>query len=146
MSQINRGTLPPNSQRNGVNILLLSDNFPGNRFLPKITEKAKEMGHTLALLETQPLKLLPEEERFAYVIDKASGVDVVLPRSKKEPSLLALEVLENLGLPTLNPSFAIRTAKDQLKTLFTFDRYNLPVPKTGFITKKNETFNQLAIS
>ncbi len=135
MFQINRGTLPPNSQRNGANMALFTN-------LPKIHEgligASRKFGHSIDLIIPKELqKLSPEglAETLYRIRDRA---DVIIPYNKKPFSFSLLKILESWGVPSLNPSEAISRTSCKLKTLKLLDDNNLPIPKTSFLTKETE--------
>ncbi len=133
MFQINRGALPPSSQRSGANILLLT-NAPEKHI--DLTSAGKQLGHHIHVVVPKSLKLLSPiqlEHRLSEIRDMA---EVVIPYSKKPFSLKILKKLEERKMPSLNSSGAIIQASNQLKTLKAFSKAGIPIPKTAIITNK----------
>jgi ribosomal protein S6--L-glutamate ligase len=131
MFQINRGALPPSSQRNGAKIVVFS-----SRKLKPFFNAGNKLGHEMIHFNPKGLT----ENKAASEIEKLlnKNPEVIIPRGVKG-AFSILDFLEFFNLPSVNPSKAIQTARDQLETLKVLDMNGLPIPKTGFITTGAET-------
>ncbi|MFN9690974.1 MAG: RimK family alpha-L-glutamate ligase [Vampirovibrionales bacterium] len=142
MFPINRGALPPSSQRSGANILLLTEKANKLTFFE---EPTKRLGHSLLTIPFR--KIRPDNSSlFEALVERLQNTcDVVIGRSKKKSSLKLLGRLEDLGLPSLNPRRSIELAANQLETLKVLDRNGLPIPKTGYITTGVESLGDILV-
>jgi ribosomal protein S6--L-glutamate ligase len=126
MSQINRGALPPSSQRNVAKIVVFS-----NRKLQPFIRAGENLGHEMIHFNPKGLTKDEAASKIEKLLKK--NPEVIIPRGVKD-AFKILSLLESIGLPSLNPGKAIQIARDQLETLKVLDINGLPIPKTGFIT------------
>ncbi|MFG0247753.1 MAG: 30S ribosomal protein S6--L-glutamate ligase [Phycisphaeraceae bacterium JB051] len=123
-----------------MKIAILTRN-PRGYSVRRFKQAAKERGHTAQSLDPLKFALHVESDHPAMSYKgKAVGTyHAVIPRVGASIGLYGTAVVrqfEQMGVYTLNPSHAISTARDKLRSLQIFSRHTIGMPPSAFVHDK----------
>jgi ribosomal protein S6--L-glutamate ligase len=116
---------------------------PANYSSTRLKEAAAARGHKITALNTLSLAIQidsdgPSMVRHSKVL---SQYDAVIPRIGSSITFYGTAVVrhfEQMGVFTLNPSHAISTSRDKLRSLQILSRYKLGMPSTAFVRDRKD--------
>ncbi len=116
---------------------------PKNYTTTRLRECARARGHNVKVLDTLRFAIHIEDgsPNLTYLGKELSNYDAVIPRIGSSVTFYGTAVLrqfEQGGTFTLNPSHAILTSRDKLRTLQNLCRRDIGVPETAFVRARKD--------
>ncbi len=116
---------------------------PRNYSSLRLKEAAEKRGHKVVALNTLSLAIQIDSHGPSLVRKgkELSEYDAVIPRIGSSITFYGTAVVrhfEQMGVFTLNPSNAISTSRDKLRSLQILSRYKLGMPSTAFVRDRKD--------
>ncbi len=124
-----------------MKIAILSRN-PRAYSTKRLKEAARTRGHDVRILDTLKFSILVDQEGpdLYYSNRPFSRYDAAIPRIGSSITFFGTAVvrhLEQMGVPTLNSSQAIRISRDKLRASQILSRHNIGTPTSAFVNRRD---------
>lgn len=114
----------------------------------RLREAAVKRGHSVRVLDTLGfgIHLRPREPKLSYKGRSLNNYDAIIPRIGASVTFYGAAVVrqfEQIGAHCVNPSAAIITSRDKLRSLQVLSRHDIGIAPTAFVRRRDDVLKAI---